>query len=298
MRKVLILLLTFTMVNLMGGCFSPKIETESGTISLKDGEIEVQDKEGNTSIISTEGDNVEISSEDGTFSLGEGMSLPEDYPGDLVPVYEGANITLASKSEKAGKAQFWTAYEIMEEPGPVFKFYKEILEDAQNIEKMETSELYTITCEKEDMEISISVSLLSQEEGKISSIVNIHLVQIEGDSASVAIGDKEKAVEVPEGYPEDVIPLLEGKVTVGQKNVSNDRASFHIIVESEKETKDINKFYQNAFSNAQDVEQAQSASSYSIKGNLEDNYVEIYIDPIEDSEEFKSEIEIWIQPNE
>lgn len=133
MKRYIYLFIIMSLIMVFTGCGNGlNIKTDEGTISLKDGKMEVTGKDGEKGSISVNNDGIKVDSSDGSgaqisindngiqvnsndgssgsISVGEngmyieknengktskayiGVGLPEGYPEDIVPIIDGANL--------------------------------------------------------------------------------------------------------------------------------------------------------------------------------------------------------------
>lgn len=104
--------------------------------------------------------------------------MPEGYPQDLGPIMDGAKITVANRNEDANKKlSFWITYTIEKEPKEVSGFYQDALKDLSEMQKMEINGLHTISGNKGDNSIGITINA-DESEGKKQTIVIIAITPL------------------------------------------------------------------------------------------------------------------------
>lgn len=127
---------------------------------------------------------------------------------------------------------------------------------------------------------------------------NVEVTTNDGSKAQLTT-DENGQVSLPAGYPEDIVPVIDGgKIVLANKNEDADkRVSFWITVESGKEAGEVLKFYQEALKGTAEIQSSQVNNNYFVSGvkgennftvtiaaNAEDNKkcnVQIFIGPVE-----------------
>lgn len=148
------------------------VDTGDGNANVKDNKVEVKTDDGSLKV---ESNKIEVKTEDGKSQLsigGEGgVSLPDGYPKDIVPIMDGSKITLASRNEdQQKKVSYWLTMSNEKDPEDVYQYYQGALTDLQEINKMESPGYYCITGAKGDSSIMVTVTEESSDKGKQSII--------------------------------------------------------------------------------------------------------------------------------
>lgn len=138
-RALYLLCLIILLGSMFTGCgfLSKEIKTEDGSILKlsKDG-VEVKSRDGNSQI-SIGGD--------------EGVSLPEGYPKDTVPIIDNSKIVAASKNEDQSKKVTYSVMLLTEKSlSDVMAFYKEAMKDAKNLNQNSMGEAASFGGEKDE----------------------------------------------------------------------------------------------------------------------------------------------------
>lgn len=143
---------------LSAGCGGDKtIKTDEGTLKVNDNKVEVTTNDGGKSQVSVDEE--------------KGVSLPEGYPGEVVPVIDGGKIVLANKNEDADKkVSFWVSVTSDKPTQEVYKFYEEALKDATQAQKTQSNDSYYLAGLKGGMSYTISIDSEEKDGKKISNI--------------------------------------------------------------------------------------------------------------------------------
>ena len=103
------------------------------------------------------------------------------------------------------------------------------------------------------------------------------------DTDEISNSDTVKVVPLPENYPEDLLPIMEGsKVDFGGQSESNGKEEIFVRLLSSKDTNEIFEFYKDVLSEKTDIDESQFAGILTIKCFLE--YKDITIDVLETNE--------------
>ncbi|MEN8905648.1 MAG: hypothetical protein ABF289_06770 [Clostridiales bacterium] len=148
------------------------MKTDDGKIEVKDDEVKMKSEDGETEIEVDE-EELNIKSKDGDINLsgGEKAELPENYPEDIVPIFDGAKIVTSMNSNNDEGISYMitlgsnTSYE------DIHKFYKEKMEKNNNYLNMEIEGGYVISGEKDNYTYSIGINDATEEE--YESIITI-----------------------------------------------------------------------------------------------------------------------------
>jgi hypothetical protein len=106
-------------------------------------------------------------------------------------------------------------------------------------------------------------------------------------------------VSLPAGYPEDIVPIIDGgKIVLANKNEDADKkVSFWITVESDKEAGEVLKFYQEALKDASQIQNTQVNNDYFVSGvKGSNNFTVTVAANAEDNK--KCNVQIFIGPGE
>ncbi|HBV97113.1 MAG: hypothetical protein JL50_21405 [Peptococcaceae bacterium BICA1-7] len=160
MKKFILAVALSVVLALGAGCGGTKtIKTDEGTVKVDNNKVEVTTNDGGKSQISV--------NEPG------GISLPEDYPKEIVPIIADGKIVLASKNEDPDKRiSYWVTVNSPKDPKEVYGFYQEALKDATETQKTEVNNDYFISGIKGDRSFTVSVSS-EENEGVKGSVIQI-----------------------------------------------------------------------------------------------------------------------------
>jgi|GEM_PF-6601413 len=195
MKRVIIILLAVLVLVFFTGCLSG---IGDGSISIDNGEIDIQDDEGGDADgmdesdsagdedgdadMTEEGTSGETDSGDGSLKIDlEGdLGLPEGYPSDVVPLYEPARVSLTNKFETSGGGTgFEVQYQSNAGVTEVHEYYVGLLEG---------NEFFT------DMEMSPSFAVGGVKGGYAVTLVTAPAAD-DPDMTSVTIGLEETSME-------------------------------------------------------------------------------------------------------
>lgn len=105
---------------------------------------------------------------------------------------------------------------------------------------------------------------------------------------------------LPEGYPEEIVPLMEGS-TITLSSMNEDKGKniiYWVAFISPKGTNEIRDFYRVAFKNAENVQQVDISDEFSISGSKKDKSFSISISSDEIDGQKQSIVSIMIGPKE
>ncbi len=126
---------------------------------------------GNDTETITEGDTEVTYSED----MKESVEIPEEYPGDLVPVYKDSFISAASKRDDGSFVLMGFTNDSLEK---VAEYYKEELGDFQTMQMQDNSEGYVTMGVIEGKTYTITLGQVTEEdEVDYETMFNIVLVE-------------------------------------------------------------------------------------------------------------------------
>ena len=171
MKKILVLTLSFILLLSLIGC-GKTIKTEDGSISLKNGKIEISNEEGSTTI-GEEGITFQGEDEEGESSLSfneEGTSLPEGYPKDLVPVIKGGKVVMSGKDASDDITSYWLSILVEKEFKDVADYYKKIMKDAEDKQEINTENMYVVEGTIDEHFINVSCTKDSSSDGDVTMV--------------------------------------------------------------------------------------------------------------------------------
>ena len=101
---------------------------------------------------------------------GKSVELPGDYPKDLVPIFPGAKILMAGKTDKMFGIQIYTEKSIPE----VYEYYVEAMKNAEGLRHDQGDNFFDVEGVKGEYWIFLG-GMINEIEGKNMTVVNIHL---------------------------------------------------------------------------------------------------------------------------
>lgn len=158
MKKLLLVALLCGLMALTSACGGAKtIKTDEGTLKVNDNKVEVTSDDGSKSQVAVNED--------------KGVSLPEGYPSQVVPIVDGGKIVLANKNEDAEKkVSFWVSVTSDKSTREVYKFYEEALKDATDTQNSQSNEGCYLAGIKSGMSYTVSIHPEEKDGKKISNI--------------------------------------------------------------------------------------------------------------------------------
>lgn len=169
MKKVCILIMFLLTVMITSGCGNT-IKTEDGKMKLTEDGVQFEDSQGNKATISEDNDQLVIESSEGKGAVGENVTLPEGYPEKLVPLYEVDKITA---SFETGEDEYSVIYESKASTADAMKFYKELLDKAEEKNIMQTEDGGMMSGILEEKQILVSLTSSSEDEKKLTISITI-----------------------------------------------------------------------------------------------------------------------------
>jgi hypothetical protein len=136
---------------------------------------------------------------------------------------------------------------------------------------------------KEVIKIEDNKMEIIMEDGQITSIVNA--------------GD-EKGTVLPQDYPKNVLPVIEGGIVEFYQRNENNRGkvSFWVSIKADKNLKEVYTYYQEVMKDAGDKNMFETSESASISGTKDENAVAVSIMVEEVNGSEKSIIHLTIEP--
>lgn len=164
MKKLLLVIALCGLIALSAGCGGEKtIKTDEGTLKVNENKMEVTSNDGSKS-------QVAVNEE-------KGVSLPEGYPSQVVPIVDGGKVVLANKNEDADKkVSFWVTVSSEKPTQEVYKFYEEALKDASDTQKAQSNDGYYLAGVKGDKRFTVSIDP-EEKDGKNISSIQIFMAQ-------------------------------------------------------------------------------------------------------------------------
>lgn len=157
MKKLIAVLIILGIIGILGGC-GPSIDTGNGSMSLDKGKMKFTDKDGNEAEVAT-GEN--------------GVSLPEGYPTNLVPVIDDSTIMVANKGDDNGKPTYYLLFNTTESFNDAVKYYQDAMKGATETNTLQMGTMTTLMGVKNGNTISIAVSKDDSDKTKTGVMINI-----------------------------------------------------------------------------------------------------------------------------
>ncbi len=147
-KKFIIFLVLVMALTLIAGCGSEK------TVSTKDGSVTFDEGKNTATFEGKDGSKSEINVAD---ENGKGVSLPDGYPEDLVPIVDGSKIQLANKNEQDGKTTYLISLSSTKSAKDVYKFYQDVLKDAEDYSSSQMNDVFSVTGVKDNQQITFMI---------------------------------------------------------------------------------------------------------------------------------------------
>lgn len=117
----------------------------------------------------------------------------------------------------------------------------------------------------------------------------------DGTKTEVNVAEDDKEVALPDGYPEDLVPVMAGsKVQVANKNEENGKISYVIMLNTSKSADEVNNYYKNVLKDAEDLSSTQINDIYSVIGVKNNQEISVSIMP----DNGKTTVQIGIVPKQ
>lgn len=119
----------------------------------------------------------------------------------------------------------------------------------------------------------------------------------DGSQTTIVTSDNKASVDLPEGYPKAVVPIMDGgKVTVASRNQDSEKRYFYTVsYEHKSQLKEASKYYQEVMKDAQDKYETTDSSTFTLVGTKNKNKVMILIGDSPSDTNMKSVINIVIE---
>jgi predicted small lipoprotein YifL len=231
--------------------------------------------------------------------IGTGLSLPDGFPKDVVPLLGDANIinVIDNKAAKAIGITYTTGKKFED----AVAFYSQVLKDAGERSETKTDGGYLLFGKKAGIDLSVVVSKYEGE--KVSILLNVSTANKETSGSTTPAENNKfenaKTVQLPENYPKAKLPIINGdKIVEASLTESDSGKSYNLMLMSTKKIKDIVDYYDskwgaivNKYKNvsSQDFELQGEIEKYSIsiRGEIQDDktqVIEYYISIDENKE--------------
>lgn len=284
MKKVFVLLLTLLIIFSLGACSTDKEEQPKNITSEENHE----DKGAKEDKVDGAGQSASSDKEDtkkdvnstvdrGKSNIINEEKIPEGYKKDLVPIVEGSEIYDGQKLEGYENTTYGLMCYSEEEQDYIVEFYKDVMKNAKG--KTEGSlnpGSYYIDGTVENVKVYI---VISEENGenynekyKSSFTITMELlgedeVSVENEEGNSFFEFNEEGTEFPEGYPEDLVPLIkESKIIVSTKEDNDEGVLYWITAMTKQELKDVLDFYKNIMDDADDFSSVESSDMSFVSG--------------------------------
>lgn len=213
----------------------------------------------------------------------QGLSLPNGYPQDLVPLMDGYRIVSGALGNKGDKQEVWVKYMVDTDIDRVGAFYKEILSkgNLQYADKMGKN-LFMLKGELEGKTVGINISTERLYDNFQTNV----LVSITGDIAVPAKADEgntdvdlsnvnqhlKNRNKVPDDYPIDAVPLYGNEVKYGSKSEYKGKDIFVIQVYSTEDKDQVLAVYKQLLKSAAKKEEGKLGTGSLTFGGVLENY--------------------------
>lgn len=147
------------MVFIVVGCGGKTIKTNNGSMTVKNGNVQVKSNDGSTTNIAT--------NESGK------LSLPQGYPEDILPVIDNAKITASQNSTKDSKKSFLVSLEVNKSSEDVIKYYQDKTNDITDKNETNAGNQYILTGKKGEYTVTIYISPANNDAAKTNVILSI-----------------------------------------------------------------------------------------------------------------------------
>ncbi len=120
----------------------------------------------------------------------------------------------------------------------------------------------------------------------------------DGSKSEVDVADEKGGeVSLPEGYPEDLVPIMSGaKIVLANRNQQNGTTSYWVTLSTTKSAADTYKYYKNELKDLQEPNDMQMNNIYSLSGVKNNQQIGVIITP--EDEQKVTNIQITIAPKE
>jgi len=171
MKKIFLIILSLVLVFALIGC-GKSIKTEDGSISFKDGKIQINTDEGQTTI-GEDGVNFQGDEDEGETSISfneEGASLPEGYPSNIVPIIENGKVVMSGKDVNDGITSYWTSVLVDKSYKEAVDFYKGVMKDSDDKQEISSENMLVMEGTIKDHHVNINCIKEESEDGDTTMI--------------------------------------------------------------------------------------------------------------------------------
>lgn len=280
MKKVLCILIPCLIVALiLGSCGGGKKESaiEDFNEELKKSGKEIEGK------ISKEiGSSADINLDISQFGqIGTNLTLPDSFPEHVLPLVDDANIINVNENkENFIVSIIYTTTKRYDEVG---KFYEEVFKDVENLNQYQLDNGISMNGTKDDYRINITAVAVDDKTSSVMLDVNYRQLAERNKLKETLISGKSAAL--PDGYPEDIFPILEGdKVTESRYEEMGDEIYYYLTILSNLSQKDIIKGYEAIWSDIEVGYKSIGSADFQFDGHRGEKYAFSLNGEIRDSE--------------
>ncbi|SCY76672.1 hypothetical protein [Alkaliphilus peptidifermentans] len=174
-KKLIILLMTILLIMaFVPGCGKNADKVEEAVDQVESIEDKEQEENSVSSIEDSEKQISNISGGEMTGSLGSigvGLSLPDSYPHNILPIIDGANII--NVKENSSNNSLGIMFICNKSVDEVYEFYKELMQDARNFSDEKDNNNYILTGTKDKYKIMAIIMETDDSDLKCNVMFNI-----------------------------------------------------------------------------------------------------------------------------
>lgn len=240
------MLVLVLVVLLAAGCGGPK-EAGGEDVDIDSGKDEIT--------VETDSSELTVSTD-----MGKSVDLPDGYPGEVLPVYEGLFIQGASKNDDGSYVVIGLSNDSIAD---ISAFYEEVLKDASVMMKESSEENYMNMGEVAGVTYTVAVNPAIEDfgyENSVNLIVMPSMAMGAGLPGAVAGGaDSSEAaggfvippgLAIPQDYPLDLMPIMEEKT--GELAVAEEAGGRNLLGYMTKSAfEEVFGYYENLFMDAE-----------------------------------------------
>lgn len=125
---------------------------------------------------------------------------------------------------------------------------------------------------------------------------SIELKGNDGSTTTIQTSDGKKGGSLPDNYPENLVPLIDGyKIVMSGKNTKDGKAVYTIIYECNKEIQDAGEFYKKVMDGTEDSNVTESEELIMLSGVKDKYNVSIIIARAGDEKDYKADVTISVE---
>lgn len=213
----------------------------------------------------------------------QGLSIPEGYPEDLVPLMDGYKIVSGALGNKGDQQEVWLKYMVNTDIDQAAAFYKNILSkgNLQHADKMGKN-LYMLKGELGGKTVGINITTEIMYDNYQSNVLITILGDLEvskNTGAGTADVDSNKTNKnlknidkVPGDYPFDLVPLYGNELKYGDKSVYKGKDIFMVQIYSTEDKDEILAIYKEILKKATKKEEGTLSTGSHTFGGVMGNY--------------------------